>query len=804
MKFIGDNNIKALLFSVLMSAPSCIMALERESFDFGWRFFEGDVSDASAASFDDRGWKSVTLPHDWDIFHAPSVDNACGNDGGYYPGGTGWYRKTFKAPKGERVVLHFEGVYQNCEVFINGRNAAFHGYGYTPFRVDVTDMIKPGNENVVSVKVDNSKQPNCRWYSGSGIYRHVWLETSGKMRIDDEGVFVTTLFDKKSDGKVALDKVTVNVAVTLVNMSEQTRVVAVSALNSSENVSLAKGEKKTVTLRSVVNNPKLWSPDTPVMNDVEVVVSENGKVVDRRVQKYGVRHIEYNSREGLLLNGRPLLVNGACVHHDNGMLGAAAYDAAEARKVRLMKDAGFNLIRTSHNPSTRAFMDACDSIGMLVIDEIYDGWYSQKTKYDYHSSLDTTYVSDISSMVMRDRNHPSVICWSIGNEVIERKEIRVIQTAQKFKNTILALDTTRPVTEALCSWDSDWEIFDPHAAVLDIVGYNYMMHKHESDHKRVPQRVMWQTESYPREAFLNWKRTSENSYILGDIVWTGLDYLGESGIGQYYYEGEPRGEHYNGKHFPFHGTYCGDVDITGWRKPISHYRDLLWNGVDGDAKGDEAVYLAVKEPDMYRNGKISETLWSVWPTWESWNWKGWEGKRIEAEIYTKAPEVRLYLNDRLVATKKVSKSTEYKAVIPLDYQPGVLRAVAVSADGKEGKSAVLRTSSVAASVRLTPDRSVIKADGQDLCFCTVEVVDKDGNLVADANETLNVSVSGAAQLVAAASASLRDLEPVTSYKVTTFNGRALVVLKSSVKNGACRLTVGNEAIKGQTAVKIVR
>ena len=520
----------------------------------------------------------------------------------------------------------------------------------------------------------------------------------------------------------------------------------------------------------MLRNVELWSPDSPKLYDI--------KVGELKV-KHGVRTFSYDAKNGFLLNGQPTLINGACVHHDNGVLGAMAFDAAEIRKVRLMKEAGFNLIRTSHNPQTRAMLDACDSLGMMVVDESFDGWYSEKNPYDYHIAIDSCYTEDITAMVLRDRNHPCIISYSIGNEVIERKDIRVIHTASKFKNVITSLDNTRPVTEALCAWDSDWEIYDPHAAVLDIVGYNYMMHKAESDHERCPERVMWQTESYPRDAFANWKHTVERPYIIGDMVWTGLDYLGESAIGLWHYENEPRVEHWQAEHFPYHGAYCGDVDLTGWRKPISHYRDMLWNMEEGAAD----VYLAVREPDYYVNGHVTETMWSVWPTWESWNWRGWEGKDIEAEIYTKAPKVRLYLNDKLIAERDVNIDTQYKAVIKLPYQPGTLKAVSVDANGKEMAESTLRTSSEPATIRLTPDRKLINADGQDLAFIMVDVVDKDGNIVADADIPVTVSVKGRATLLAAASANLKDLEPKTTPKVTTYKGKAIIVVRSGRNAG---------------------
>ena len=716
-------------------------------FDFGWKFTNQEITDGQSVSLDDSKWKSIDLPHDWDISHTPSANASTGKGGGYFPAGKGWYRKHVKdselnVSEGESMWLHFEGVYQDCKVYVNGKQAGKHFYGYTPFKVNITPYICKGM-NTIAVMVDNSRQPNCRWYSGSGIYRHVWLETYNRNKMDDpQKLFIRTerIFGISADGTHA-DSAAVRV--TYGNQLDETR---------------------------MLRNVELWSPDTPKLYDIKV-----GELT----VKHGVRTFSYDAKNGFLLNGKPTLINGACVHHDNGVLGAMAFDAAEIRKVRLMKEAGFNLIRTSHNPQTRAMLDACDSLGMMVVDESFDGWYSEKNPYDYHIAIDSCYTEDITAMVLRDRNHPCIISYSIGNEVIERKDIRVIHTASKFKNVITSLDNTRPVTEALCAWDSDWEIYDPHAAVLDIVGYNYMMHKAESDHERCPERVMWQTESYPRDAFANWKHTVERPYIIGDMVWTGLDYLGESAIGLWHYENEPRVEHWQAEHFPYHGAYCGDVDLTGWRKPISHYRDMLWNVEEGAAD----VYLAVREPDYYVNGHVTETLWSVWPTWESWNWRGWEGKDIEAEIYTKAPKVRLYLNDKLIAERDVNIDTQYKAVIKLPYQPGILKAVSVDANGKEMAESTLRTSSEPATIRLTPDRKLINADGQDLAFIMVDVVDKDGNIVADADIPVTVSVKGRATLLAAASANLKDLEPKTSPKVTTYKGKAIIVVRSGRKAG---------------------
>ena len=541
-------------------------------------------------------------------------------------------------------------------------------------------------------------------------------------------------------------------------------------------VSVPAHQQKSVSTSFIINHPHLWSPDDPFCYEVKAELKEAGNVIHKQTVSYGVRWFTYDAENGFVLNGKPLLLNGACVHHDDGVLGAMAFDAAEIRKVRQMKDAGFNLIRTSHNPTTRAFLDACDSIGMLVIGEAFDGWRSAKKPYDYSTLIDSCYREDIRAMVERDRNHPSIICWSIGNEVIERKDIRVVHTAKMLKQAVLDYDATRPVTEALCAWDRDWEIYDPHFDVLDIGGYNYMIFKHASDHKRNPKRVMWQTESYPRDAFRNWKVVSDYPYVIGDMVWTGLDYLGESGIGRNYYDGETPGESWREGGVPeWHGAYCGDVDITGWRKPISHYREMLW-------KDSKDLYMAVKEPDGYR-GKINTTSWSVWPTWESWNWQGWEGKPVEVEVYTKAPEVTLYLNDKQIGKKAVDLSTEFKAVFSVPYQAGTLRAEA------GGKSVTLSTAGEPAKLRLTADRPALKADGQDLAYITIEVVDAQGRVCPDAAIPCEAAVQGQGRLMSFATADLQDREPKTSPRVTTWKGRALLVVRSSQKKGKVTVSV---------------
>ena len=765
--------MKKILMTMMLAIAvvSASAQTKRQLFDFGWQFTHDGTTQA------------VDLPHDWDIFEGPnSGKGATGTGGGWFEAGKGEYRKRFKSPDAEIVRMHFEGVYQKAEVYVNGQKAGQHHYGYTPFTVDVTKFLyKDKRENEVVVKVDNSEQPNCRWYSGSGIYRHVWLETMPSLHIAENGVFVTT--DEITEASAR-----VNVNVIMVNESDHQRNLSLIVNGKRSHIELASGEAVDFHAFYMVDNPKLWSPETPYLYQAHVAIEENGQIIDERNISYGIRTFSFDAKNGFVLNGKKMLINGACVHHDDGVLGARAFDDAEIRKVRQMKDAGFNLIRTSHNPTTRAFLDACDSIGMLVIDEAFDGWRTQKNPYDYSTVIDSCYREDIRAMVQRDRNHPSIISWSIGNEVIERKDIRVVYTARQMKKAFLEWDQTRPVTEALCAWDRDWEIYDPHAEVLDVVGYNYMIFKHSSDHERDPKRVIWQTESYPRDAFKNWAVANDFPYVVGDIVWTGLDYLGESGIGRNYYKGEREGESWiEGGQPEWHGAPCGDVDITGWRKPISHYREMLWNQ-------DTSLYMAVKEPNGY-HGEIHTTMWSVWPTWESWTWPGWEGKPVEVEIYTHQPEVKLYLDDQLIGTKQVSRETEFKAVFSVPYKAGTLRAEA------GGKSVTLKTAGEPACLRLTPDRNVMTANGQSLTFVTIEVLDKNGTLVPEAAIDCEAIVKGAGNLLAFASADLKDKEPYTSPRVKTWKGRALLVVRSTQKKGSVSVSIKSKLPTASLSLK---
>lgn len=501
-----------------------------------------------------------------------------------------------------------------------------------------------------------------------------------------------------------------------------------------------------------------------------------------------MRSISYSAADGFRLNGQPILLSGSCVHHDNGLLGARSYDAAEARKVRLLKQAGFNAVRTSHNIPSEAFLDECDRQGLLVIDEAFDGWRDSKTPHDYAELFDQWWDKDVDAMVLRDRNHPSIMCWSIGNEVMERKKLEVVTTARKLADRCRTLDPTRPVTSALASWDSDWEIYDPLAAVHDIVGYNYMIHKSEEDHQRVPDRVMWQTESYPRDVFANWVKVNDNPYIIGDFVWTGIDYLGESAIGRFYYEGDSEGEHYHRDQWPWHAAFCGDIDLIGERKPVSYYRDMLYN------PDRVKLYMAVREPDGYY-GKIKETQWGTYPTWESWTWPGHEGKPIEVEVLSHYDKVHLYLDGKLMGEMHTTRAEGFRAVFTLPYQPGTLQACGVDSEGVEKERVAIETAGKPAALRLRADRNVIAADNQDLVYVTAEIVDSKGRVVPNASDRIAFTVSGAGTIEATGSADIKDTEGYHRTGRNAWKGRAMAIVKSTPRAGKIVLRATSPSLK---------
>jgi len=784
-----------LIGNSVCQAQNPVKSQRKQLFDYYWKFYLGDTPAARSTDFDDSNWRSLDLPHDWSIEGQIDAKNPTGGAGGYFPAGIGWYRKSFNVPvewKGKKVSIHFEGVYMNSEVFINGKSLGIHHYGYTPFSYDLSPYLNFNSKNVIAVRVDNSQQLNSRWFSGSGVDRHVWINVTGTIHIAEWGVIIKT-------PEVSSERASVQIATLVKNETSSPQSFVLNTClqdanaktlgNSRAKVVLAANSQKEVKQTVVVQNAVLWTPETPALYDARVQVIAGNKIVDETKTSFGIRSLRFSAENGFQLNGKTVKLNGGCAHHDNGCLGAAAFDRAEERKVELLKTAGFNAVRTSHNPPSEAFLSACDKLGIMVIDESFDGWRTGKNKYDYSIYFDRWWKSDLTSMIKRDLNHPSVIMWSIGNEIIERKEPQAVATAKMMVSCIHQLDPTRPVTSAMTTWDKEWNMFDPLMAAHDVCGYNYQLFRAAADHIRVPSRVIVQTESYPRDAFANWQLVQQNNYIIGDFVWTAIDYLGESGIGRNYYPGETAGEHWEHDYYPVHGAYCGDVDLIGWRKPISHYRSMLYNV-------NNKLYMAVKEPNP-PTGKIKETQWSVWPTWESWTWPEFAGKDIGVEVYSRYPKVRLYLNNKLIAEKPTGKEEGYKAEFTVAYLPGVLKAVGVENE-KEVESNILKTVGDAATIQISADRERITANGQDLSYVVIEVGDKDGIIQPNAVNRLHFNIEGPATLAGIANADMKDTDPYVGNSRKAWHGYALAIIRSTHQPGDIKLTVSSPGLSEAT------
>ncbi|MCM1449368.1 MAG: DUF4982 domain-containing protein [Clostridiales bacterium] len=769
------------LFSLILAAVALpCNAAHRERLDTGWLTKGNFEIQYVKPDFNDSRWQTVTLPHDWSLQSNPDSTANAGNDGGYLPGLDVTYRRVLHIdsvmPGNYR--LYFEGAYMNPTIWVNGEEIDSHTYGYTSFGVDITEALTKG-DNVIAVNVDNSEQKNSRWYTGTGLYRPVWLEHRAPLHIEPNSMFITSpgirpgmaigrmeaMILDSSDGRTGEQPLMVTFNVTDPDGNALEPVV--------QALTLAPGEHaKPLLVDFPIPDPQLWSPDTPLLYTATLTLNDGNRDTDSETVTFGLRTFDYDAEEGAFLNDKPILINGACVHHDNGMLGAAAYDAAEWHKVMQLKRAGFNAVRTSHNPPSTAFLNACDHLGLLVIDEAFDGWAQAKTPHDYSTVFESQWPVDLDAMVSRDRNHPSIIAWSIGNEILERKQPEAVETAAEMVALCKRLDPTRPVTQALASWDNDWEIYDPLAAQHDIIGYNYMIDKVEGDHQRDPERVVWQTESYPRDAFSNYLKVRDLPYVIGDFVWTGIDYIGESGIGRHYYDGEVPGEHYERNLWPWHNAMCGDIDFIGQRKPISYYRDMLHNNLD-------TIVIAVREPDGY-NGKIQETKWGTYPTSFSWNWPGHEGKPIEVEVYTRYPSVRLFLDGKPVGTApvKVNESTAYKATVTLPYRPGTLKAVAYDSKGKSAAADSITTAGPSKEIAVDYERVSVPSVDYDLIFLTASIVDDKGNVNTLDNSLLTFAVNDGATILGTATADPTDPIGYTRPNRQAYHGRVGAVIKA--------------------------
>jgi beta-galactosidase len=844
-------------FSALGQSTESISAgeLPRERlFDGGWRFHLGDIANANAKVFDDTAWREVDLPHDWSIEDLPShlsstgvaaisIECNCPDEvgpfsrmrsqgqaaTGWVVGGVGWYRKTFPTPvlpKGGRAELRFDGAYMNADVWINGIHLGQHPYGYTGFQFDVTSYLKDQASNVIALRINNEGK-NSRWYSGSGIYRHVWLTVTNEIYVPRWGVQVVAK-------TISADAAVLSVKVRVANQAptgkavkarvsihgpdgQQSRVAQVEQ-------NIRSGEEVELSLSPTLTQPALWSPKTPNLYSAEIELLSGTQSVDRVATTFGIRTIEVSPTQGLRINGESLKLYGGCIHHDNGVLGSAAFDRADERRVELMKANGFNAIRCSHNPPSVAFLDACDRLGMLVIDEAFDMWGEAKNPEDYHLFFKDWWQRDLDAMLLRDRNHPSVIFWSIGNEIAERADPAGVEIAKQLSDRVRQLDPTRPITMAVPSfldWKKPRKWIENDAAFqhLDVAGYNYEWEKYEPDHERDLKRIMVGTESFPLQASEIWELIDRLPYVLGDFVWTSMDYLGESSIGGAVLTAPvnpylpapkpsfmladvlnkmgmnfPAGSTLEKAGFPWFNSYCGDIDLIGNKKPQSFFRDVVWRR--------STLEMAVRRPTPEGRNELP-AAWGWFDELRSWTWPGHEGRPLIVRVYSLGDHVRLLLNGKEVGVMAVSPATKLTAEFTVPYAAGELKAVALK-EGAPIAEMKFRTVGEPYRVTLHPDRVKLKKDRNDLSFVMVHIEDQDGELVPDAVIGVNFSVSGAGEIAGLGNANPKEMASFRQPHRNTFHGTCLLVVRPSGQAGEITVQATSDSLRSGLATVAVQ
>lgn len=755
------------------------------NFDNDWRFHLGGFLGAEQPDLNDSKWREVDLPHDWSIEDRPGTRSPFNKDAisqvneGFTTQGTAWYRKTFTEPannRGKHVILQFDGVYMNSDVYVNGMHMGNHPYGYTSFYYDITKALKFGEKNVIAVEVKNEGQ-NSRWYSGSGIYRHIWLKIVDPVHIAQWGTYITTPEVNELSAKINIKTQVINEGNAGATLKIITRFLSPDGIEAGKverTLTLEAGEKKENSESTDIKRPQLWSCESPVLYEAITEIYENGTTTSREENTFGIRKLTFNATNGFQLNGKVVKLKGGCFHIDNGPIGSKAYDRAEERKVEILKASGFNAIRCSHNPPSPAFLDACDRMGMLVIDEAYDMWNYGKNPYDYHLYFKDWWQRDMESMIVRDRNHASIIMWSIGNEIPEKGTPEGVETANRLAKYVRSIEPTRPVTAAVNDLNPNK---DPFFAALDVGGYNYAVggnHNetdvYEQDHQRVPERVMVATESYPLEAFGAWNAVEDHPYVIGDFVWTAWDYIGEASIG---WLGYPQ----NNNFYPWNLAFCGDIDICGWKRPQSYYRDAIWKN------NQLSVFVTPPVSSFKKDAKTAS--WSKW-NWldvvPEWNWTGYENKPLAVSVYSSCEKVNLLLNGKSLGVKSTSKATEFLATWVVPYQAGELKAVGYN-DDQIVNTTILRTAGKPVKLKLIADHTKLKADNQDLSYITVELTDDKGNINPQASNQINFQVTGDAKIIGVGNANPMSIESCHLPQRKAWKGRCLVIIKTGKNPG---------------------
>ena len=819
----GSFSYKQLLPFLLLFISICACDSPSESsprqkikFDFDWKFSKGDFPEARMTSFDDSNWQEIDVPHDWSILDSFSVENPTGKPGGYASGGVGWYRKEF-ALKGvapdSKVAIEFGGVYENSEVWINGNYLGKRPFGYISFSYDLTPYLKFGGENVLAVRVDNSRQPNARWYTGSGIYRHAWLIATNKLHLARHGVYATT-------SSISADSAVILVRTTIENdFDKEKQFTLASELYSRQNELLARvetsaslpgDENREIVQIITVKNPELWSPDRPNLYKLRTLVQSEKKRIDEVLTNIGIREFSFSADSGFYLNGESLKFKGVNNHSDLGALGAAMNDRVLERRLEILKEMGCNAIRTAHNPPCEELLDMCDEMGFMVMDEAFDEWLESwpfggikkpegKAKYGYHLHFNEWAEKDLSELIERDRNHPSVILWSVGNEIPDACFEIGTERLKILMELVRKLDPTRPITCGITHMHLANE--SGFASQLDVTGYNGgggSCFMYEKDHETYPDRIFMATEvphsfqtrgvyrtkswyrgqnplggimkvpdlteeelfpdvpRYYSSSYDNamvrigardsWRRTRDFPYMCGEFRWTGFDYLGETMFG-----------------WPAKFWNFGIIDMCGFTKDTYYFYQSQWT----------------KEPMVH-----------IFP---HWNWQGMEGLEIPIVAYSNCESVELFLNGQSLGEKEMGDQMDLVWNVP--YQPGVLKA-----QGRNGGAIVFEkeiyTSDKAAKIELLADRDVIQADGQDVVHLEVNVLDNNGHFVPDASNKISFEVEGDGVVIALDNGDPMSREPFLSNSRKAFKGKCLLIVKSTKESGNITVSASSDGLEG--------
>jgi beta-galactosidase len=782
---------------------------ERRNFDFDWRFHKGDVENAQAVGMDASGWRELNLPHDWSIEGPHSAGLASGT--GFLPGGIGWYRKAFTLPEsmnGRMVFIEFDGIYRDSDVWINGEHLGHRPFGYASFEYDLTPHLKFGDEaNVLAVKVDHTAEADSRWYTGSGIYRHVWLNVTDPIHVEHWGTYVTTPAVRESDALVTIET-------EVLNESDSDRPVRITTsflgpdgaelLSDETTGDIAASEAHTFVQQVELEDPKLWDIDDPNLYTAVTRLYVGDEQVDEYETPFGIRTFRFHPQKGFSLNGRSMKLKGVCLHHDLGALGAAFAEAPLKRRFELMKKIGANALRAAHNPMSPEFYDLADRMGFVVMDEAFDEWIGGKRKWvkgwnagtpsqrGYHEVFEEWSERDVEMMVKRSRNHPSIIMWSIGNEIdyptdpFSHPRGRdgfvegtlsanlTVEIGRRLLATVKRLDPTRPVT--LASADINASNATGLADLLDVVGYNYQEQFYERDHRDYPDRIILGSEN--GDSIGAWRAVALNDWVSGQFLWTGIDFWGESG------------------RFPHRGSNAGLFDYCGYQKPIGYFREALWSE-------KPMVYAVAWGPTTDDIQLLDWQRGRRRPLAEHWNWSDDSRQRIPVEVYSNCDSVQLLLNGQPQREKRISDRTEPVLFWTLPNEPGVVEAVG-KIDGKVVARYQLKTASQPARVELTPDRDTIHSDGADLATVEVMIVDAEGVRVANASHNITFAVEGVGELAAVDNPDPRDINPVQAAERKAYQGRALAIVRAGSRPGRLTITATAAGIEPGQATIVVK